>query len=423
MTLSPSPHESYADGLRGANLGDTALGRDWTQAGERALTQPLSVTLPLNESGYFPADSPAAIGYRLELQRGRQLTAELTFDGLEFPRLFVDLFEIKDGALPARVASLTEGTVLTFTVPRDGAYVLRIQPELLRSGRFSVIQRTLASLPFPVSGLTAAAVQSEFGAERDAGRRQHEGIDIFAARNTPAVAVVDGTARTGTNNLGGNVVWLRPSAPGPSAGGPGLRGSGFGESFYYAHLDRFAFEGTADVKAGDVLGYVGNTGNARATSPHLHFGIYDRGAIDPLPFIRADDSSPASSAASGQLNEWVRVSAARTALRSGAARTAPIIEQLSRGTLARVAGATGSQLRLELPNRATGYIERSAVTSAQKPVRQQRLAAGTLLRDRPLATAPAVMTFEQATTADVLGEFNGFTYVRTNAAAYGWVAG
>src|SRR5215203_5392824 len=199
LTLAPSPHECYADGLRGAKLAETALGRDWMQAGERALTQPLSVTLPLNESGYFPADTPTAVGYRLELQRGRELSVDLTFDGLELPRLFVDLFEVSDGAPPERVASLTEGTTLTFTVPRDGDYVLRIQPELLRSGRFSVLQRTLASLPFPVQGLTATAIQSEFGAERDAGRRLHEGLDIFAARGTPALAVVGGMARTGTN--------------------------------------------------------------------------------------------------------------------------------------------------------------------------------------------------------------------------------
>lgn len=422
VTLAPSPHEGYADGLRGANLGDTALGRDWTQASERALTQPLSVTLPLNESGYFPADTPAAVGYRLDLQRGRVLSVDLTFDGLEFPRLFVDLFELRDGALPERVASLAEGTTLSFTVPRDGAYVLRIQPELLRSGRFSVTQRTLASLPFPVSGLSAAAVQSEFGAARDAGRRQHEGIDIFAARQTPALAVVDGTAQTGTNNLGGNVVWLHPSAPSPRAGGPGLRGGVFSESFYYAHLDRFAFEGTANVKAGDVIGYLGNTGNARATSPHLHFGIYDRGAIDPLPFIRADDPSPPPAGGAEQINQWVRVTATRATLRSGPARTAPATAQLNRGSLARVVGATSTLLRLELPDRATGYVERSAVTMAQKPLRQQRLAAGTILRDRPLPNAPAIVTFEQVTTADVLGDFMGFNYVRTAGAGYGWVA-
>ncbi len=408
LTLAPSPHESYVDGLLGAKLGETALGRDWMRASEQAVTQPLSVTLPLNETGYFPADTPTAVSYRLELQRGRQLSVDLTFDGLELPRLFVDLFEVRDGGPPERVASLTDGATLTFTVPRDGAYVLRIQPELLRSGRFSVLQRTLASLPFPVSGLTAAAVQSEFGAERDAGRRQHEGIDIFAARDTPVLAVVDGVARTGTNTLGGNVVWLR--------------GRAFGESFYYAHLERFAFEGTANVKAGEVLGYVGNTGNARATAPHLHFAIYDDGAVDPFPFISADDPSPAAVGAEGHINEWVRVTVTRAALRNGPARTAPVTAQLTRGSLARVRGATSAHLRVELPDGVTGYVERNNVALAQKPLRQQRLAAGTVLRDRPMPNAPAIVTFDQVTTADVLGEFKGFNYVRTSASGYGWVA-
>lgn len=406
--VPPSPHERYAASLRGANLGDTALGRDWIQASERALTQPLSVTLPLNESGYFPADIPSAVGYRLDLQRGRVLHVDLTFDGLQFPRLFVDLFEARDAVAPARVASLSEGTTLTFEVPRDGAYVLRVQPELLRSGRFTVMQRTLASLPFPVRGLTAASVQSEFGAARDAGRREHEGIDIFAARDTPVVAVVAGIAAAGTNTLGGNVVWLR------GRGGP---------SYYYAHLQRAAFEGPSTVQVGDIVGYVGNSGNARTTSPHLHFGIYDRGAVDPFPFVRADDPLPEVGAAAEHVNELVRVTAKRTALRSGPAQTAAVTTQLNRGSLARAVGATGAQLRVVLPDRSVGYVDRSAVALAQKPLRQQRLAVGTIIRDHPLPNAPAVVTFEQVTTADVLGDFNGFNYVRTSAARYGWVAG
>jgi murein DD-endopeptidase MepM/ murein hydrolase activator NlpD len=408
FALAPSPHEVYADGLRTADLADTALGRDWTQAAERSLAQPLVVTLPLNESGYFPADTPTAVAYRLDLQRGRRLSVDLTFDGLELPRLFVDLFEVRNDAMPKRVASLTEGTTLTFDVPQDGAYVLRIQPELLRSGRFTVVQRTLASLPFPVSGLTAAAIQSEFGAARDEGRRQHEGIDIFAPRQTPALAVVDGMAQTGTNNLGGNVVWLR--------------GRAFGASFYYAHLDRFAFEGTATVKAGDVVGYVGNTGNARTTPPHLHFGIYDRGAIDPFPFLRADDRSPAAGAGIEQISQLVRVTASRTPLRVGPARTARVTAQLQRGSLARAVGATGGQLRIELPDRTMGYVDHGAVAVARASLRQQRLAAGTPVRDRPLANAPAITTVEQVTTAEVLGDFNGFNYVRIGGSAYGWVA-
>ncbi|HWI19082.1 MAG TPA: M23 family metallopeptidase [Vicinamibacterales bacterium] len=408
LTVAPSPHERYADGLRSANLGDTALGREWIRAGENALIQPVTATLPLNETGYFPVDPPTALAYRLELQRGRRLSIELAFDGLEFPRLFTDLFEVSDGTTPSRVASITEGTTLLFDVPRDGAYVLRIQPELLRSGRFTVVQRTLASLPFPVSGLTASAVQSEFGAARDVGRRSHEGIDIFAPRLTPALAVVSGTAQTGTNALGGNVVWLR--------------GDRFGESFYYAHLDRWAFEGTSRVDAGAVLGYIGNTGNARTTSPHLHFGIYDRGAIDPLPFIQADDPRPEAASGLGQLNEMVRVTAARTTLRAGAAPSAAARMALSRGSLARVIGATGAQLRVELPDRTAGYVDRKMVALAQKPLRQYRLAPGTVLRERPLPNAPGITTVEQATTAEVLGEFNGFHYVRVDGASYGWVA-
>jgi murein DD-endopeptidase MepM/ murein hydrolase activator NlpD len=82
----------------------------------------------------------------------------------------------------------------------------------------------------------------------------------------------------GTNGLDGTVVWLYD----PLAG----------RTFYYAHLDRWAIDGLTRVRAGDVLGYVGSTGNARGTSPHLHFGMYERGAIDPLPFIRPDDELP-----------------------------------------------------------------------------------------------------------------------------------
>ena len=96
--------------------------------------------------------------------------------------------------------------------------MLRVQPELLRSGRYTIVQRTLASLRFPVAGLTAAAVQSEFGAARDAGRREHEGIDIFAPRNTPVIAVVDGTAAAGRQRARGKrrlAARQRP-APDPS---------------------------------------------------------------------------------------------------------------------------------------------------------------------------------------------------------------
>jgi murein DD-endopeptidase MepM/ murein hydrolase activator NlpD len=408
LTLAPSPHERYATALRDA-LNHTALAQDWLSAADAALRRPLAMTLPMRESGYFAADRPAAVAYQLELQRGRRVSVEITFDSMETGQLFVDLFEVRTEAAPQRVASLTEGTTLTAEVPRDGTYLLRVQPELLRSGRYTVVQRTLASLPFPVEGLTARAVQSEFGAERDAGRREHQGIDIFAPRNTPVLAVADGVAQSDTNPLGGNVVWLRDR--------------GVARSFYYAHLTRAAFEGTTSVRAGDVVGYIGNTGNARTTPPHLHFGIYQRGAIDPLPFLRADDRDPAPvSDADRWLAELVRVTPTRTLLRGGTAADVAAPTQLNRATLGRVVGITATRLRVELPDRTQGYLDRAAVTLARTPLRRQTLRAGHVIRDNPAATAPAITTIDEAVTVNILGEFGGFAFVQGDATLAGWIS-
>jgi murein DD-endopeptidase MepM/ murein hydrolase activator NlpD len=408
LTVAPSPHEQYADALRAAPLAGTAMAQDWLRAADRALAQPLAVTLPWRESAYFPAGQPIATAYRFELQRGRRLEVQVTFDSVETAQLFVDLFEEDGAAPPERVASLAEGGTLTYDVRRDGSYLLRVQPELLRSGRYDIIQRTVASLIFPVSGLTARAVQSEFGAARDAGRREHEGIDIFAPRNTPVVAVVEGTAAPGTNDLGGNVVWLRDRRT--------------SRAFYYAHLTRWAFEDTTAVQAGDVVGYVGNTGNARRTAPHLHFGIYERGAIDPLPFLRADDAVPApNSSGAGALGELVRTTRARTPLAPGIRRSSPAGTRLERGSVARVLGLSGTRLRVMLPDQSTGYLDESAVTVARAALGQQRLDAGAVVRDQPLVHAPILHMVEQPVTVAVLGQFRGFDLIRLESGSLGWV--
>ena len=127
---------------------------------------------------------------------------------------------------------------------------------------------------FPVRGMSGRAIRSGVGAQRDAGRRSHEGIDIFAPRGTPVVAARDGwVGRTLTNTLGGNVIWVWSPAAGLSA--------------YYAHLERHAANPGQRVRTGDILGYVGNTGNARGGPTHLHFGVYvaGEGSVDPLPYI------------------------------------------------------------------------------------------------------------------------------------------
>lgn len=124
----------------------------------------------------------------------------------------------------------------------------------------------------PVARVAARDLRDSWGGPRSGGRR-HEGIDIFAPRGTPVTAATDGLVwRVGTDPLGGLVVWIL---------GPGR------QMHYYAHLDRYAdVRGGDHVAAGDVVGYVGTTGNARGGPPHLHYGIYAGGvAIDPYPLL------------------------------------------------------------------------------------------------------------------------------------------
>jgi murein DD-endopeptidase MepM/ murein hydrolase activator NlpD len=134
------------------------------------------------------------------------------------------------------------------------------------------------TLPVPVAGVKPSRLADTWGGARSEGRK-HEGIDIFAKRGTPVLAATEGIVmRVGTNRLGGQVVWVL---------GPG------GQRHYYAHLDSYGdVHAGMRIPAGSIVGYVGNTGNAATTPPHLHYGIYTAaGAINPFPFLRPDSAA------------------------------------------------------------------------------------------------------------------------------------
>lgn len=137
--------------------------------------------------------------------------------------------------------------------------------------------RMPSSLPIPVDRVQARELKDTWGASRSSGRL-HEGIDILAPRGTKVRSATPGLiADLRNNNLGGKVVWIL---------GPG------GTWHYYAHLDghKRGLKVGDYVKKGDVIGYVGNTGNARHTAPHLHYGLYlngkGRGVVNPYPYLR-----------------------------------------------------------------------------------------------------------------------------------------
>lgn len=137
------------------------------------------------------------------------------------------------------------------------------------------------SLILPILGISQRDLKDSYGDPRDGGRRTHRGIDIFAPRGAEVVAVADGTVSyVGKERKGGRVLWLVGDD---------------GTSYYYAHLDRWAkgiHEGMQVVR-GTVLGQVGNTGNARRSSPHLHFAVTANDeSINPYELLIESASGP-----------------------------------------------------------------------------------------------------------------------------------
>jgi murein DD-endopeptidase MepM/ murein hydrolase activator NlpD len=163
-------------------------------------------------------------------------------------------------------------TKTTTTNQNNSSGIVKPSPDLQ-------VKLTRKGYVFPVYG--QAWFSDSYGTPR-ADTGWHHGIDIFAPMGTPVLAVAKGMVYSvGWNNLGGNRLWLRDTA---------------GNTFYYAHLSAYsplAVNGTR-VKAGDVLGFVGNTGDAITTPPHLHFELhpeafaslsYDASARDPYEWL------------------------------------------------------------------------------------------------------------------------------------------
>lgn len=264
-----TPHESYAEKLDDRGLDKTPEGRAWLAASKAALEAPLTVALPYRVQGFFHADKPRALGLQFAARQGERLTFTLTRKGNRLP-IYADIFKM--GETSSSLLSVDTSTAsFHFDAEATGDYLLRLQPELFHTGEFSLSVAVGPSLDFPVTG--KASIGSVWGDAREGGKRSHEGIDIFAPKLTPVIAVADGLV-TGVREggIGGKVVWLRPE------------GKAF--TLYYAHLDQQHVQEGQRVKKGDVIGLVGNTGNARTTAAHLHFGVYGQGgAIDPLPFV------------------------------------------------------------------------------------------------------------------------------------------
>ena len=408
------PRQRYVDALHNAGLATSALALDWVTAGDRALREAPLVTSPHEELGYLEPGEPAAIALKIHARRGQEITLEMELPGDTTTALFLDAWFIEgdSGTVPGHLTSADSGQRFLRVSPRrDGQVILRAQPELLRGGRFRATLRLAPSLAFPVRPGSDRDIGSRFGAPRDAGARSHHGIDIFAKRGTPVVAGATGTvSRVNETNIGGKVVWMRDVS---------------GNSLYYAHLDSQAVSSGMRVDVGDTLGFVGNTGNARTTPPHLHFGVYRRGEgpVDPYWFVyRPRGTLPRLVADTSQLGDWIRATGVHATLLAAPDRTSDTVAVLGRHAVMRVLSAASDYYRVRMPDGVIGFVPARLTEPADRAI--AIVPAGQTILARPALTHSSqdvVAVVDGGENVGVLGRFGGWALVRSPRGVDGWV--
>ena len=264
---------------------------------------------------------------------------------------------------------------------------------------------------FPVSGKGNRDIWSFFGDPRDGGKRKHKGIDIFARRGTPVMAAIDGVIRRVRNRgLGGKQVWLYDSHR--------------RQSLYYAHLDTQLVREGQLVQAGDTLGLVGNTGNARNARPHLHFSIYRRryGAIDPHPFVayRAE-KAPAIRADTSQLGQLARVQLHNTRLLAAPQTRSTTLTTLNRHLPLQVIAASNTWYRVRSPDGLSGYLPANSLEDVSRTINKITLAEATELLQSPYPEAAPVSALQSKVEVEVIGKNGSYQLVRDNEGEMGWM--
>ncbi len=401
-----SPHETYGSRLKTAGLQQTAMGSSWLQTADQSLGKALKISIPYKETGFFAAERIQAATFQFEAKRGEKLYISLSKNPTQNFNVFVDVWQQTN--LNRVLASAdTTGKPLVVEVKQTGDYVLRLQPELLRSGEYTLTIQSGPALSFPVAESGKPNIGSFYGADRDAGIRKHEGIDIFAKKRTPALAAANGTVQPGENKLGGKVVFLRSDDA--------------DYTLYYAHLDAQLVHNGQHVLIGDTIGLVGNTGNARTTPSHLHFGIYTSGgAVNPLTFV-----APVTKKASPVLASTQNLNATLRTERNSKLYDAPtekstIKEALPEATALQVNAATGNYYKVTLPNGETGFLNSKIVNAVTKPLRKITLKMQQSLYNQPDTLSPRKMVLAVGKPLNILGNFKNF-YLVEDGSETGWV--
>lgn len=318
----------------------------WERAYQSALADKLDVKLPYGEKGKFNPGLNVAYSYNVGLQEGEVLVAEIVQDQ-PGQRVFIEILEYDSSGFRSIAENRIGENKLAAAGETSGLFKVIIQPEAGATGNFFVSLNKKPMYLFPVAGKGNAAIQSFWGAVRDGGKRSHEGVDIFAKKGTPVVAVSDGTiTRACDQGIGGKQVWLRTGI--------------FGKSVYYAHLDEIAVQSGTTVKMGDTLGFIGNSGNAKGGAHHLHFGVYaGYGAVNPLPFIFKTQDVVQKNYPRKFVGNSIRIKAAKAILRQGPSTDYPKIGEAAAAQEFSLLGQAKDWLHIQAPNGQKAFVHSS----------------------------------------------------------------
>lgn len=259
--LSDRARLLYTSGLGGAGVEVMISSADPDDALER-----IALLNAVTRADRAALDQSKSVRRRVEASRRRLLLARresakalaaMRVEGARISRLLAAAQA--DEALDALNARKT----------RAAAAAAKRRPTLARASRSTGTVRLVGNYACMVGPNNA--FRDTWGAPRSGGRR-HKGVDVFAPMGSPSYAVTDGVVtRISYSSLGGKQLYLRGND---------------GNQYYYAHMSGYASKAGDRVRAGEVIAYIGDTGNARGGSPHVHFELHPGGGapVNPTPF-------------------------------------------------------------------------------------------------------------------------------------------
>lgn len=401
------PYTKYIRSLESADLDKTAMVKSWIAAGEFALHDSVIVDLPYSESGYFKASEPEARSYRFHAREGQVLTVDGAVTTKTKTKIFLNLFVWKDSTW-TDLAHADSTFNLAYEFNEDYNCLLRIQPELLVDVYYTLGLSLTPVLINPVLGANNKSIGSFYGASRDGGKRTHEGVDIFAKKGTPVIAPAAGyISRVGASKLGGSVVWMQDMKR--------------GHSYYFAHLDKQLVRTGNKVKRGDTLGTVGNTGNARFTPPHLHFGIYQSRSKDPINYIKTLETIVSALPWDTTFQQPAfKVIGKRIHLRAGPGDKYLLNGTLKKDAFVKVIGQSNEWYRISLPNKKQGFVSKKLIAPIEKG-KKLKLKQPVVLLSETTDNAVPIGRIETQAAVFVLANFENYLYVKTKDGLVGWL--